>query len=57
MDSLGELRVKTLVAFTALRLELGWRRRAGNTYDKQLLNRRTKFSDVIDLAAQGDLRH
>ena len=57
MDSLGELRVKTLVAFTALRLELGWRRRAVDTYDKQLMNRRTKFSDVIDLAAQGDMRH
>ena len=57
MDSLGELRVKTLVAFTAMRLELGWRRRAVDTYDKQLLNQRTKFSDVIDLAAQGDVRH
>ncbi len=49
MDSLGELRVKTLVAFTAMLLELGWRRRAVDTYDKQLLNRRTKFLTSLTL--------
>ncbi len=57
MDSLGELAVKSLVAFTAMRLELGWRRRALDTNDKQLLKRHTKFSDVILLAEQADIRH
>ncbi len=57
MDRLGELRVKTLIAFTAMRLELGWRPRAVDTYDKQLLIQLNEFSDVIDLAIQGDIRY
>lgn len=39
MDSLGELRLRTLLAFTAMRLELGWQRRAVDAYDRKLLNR------------------
>ena len=57
MDSLGELRVKTLVAFTAMRLELGWRRRAVDTFDRQLLNRWGKITEGVDLEAQADIRH
>ena len=57
MDILGELRVKTLVAFIALHLELVWRRRAVDTYGVQLLNRVTNISDFIDLATRGDIRH
>jgi putative transposase len=57
MDSLGEMRLRTLLAFTAMRLELGWQRRAVDTYDRQLINRWGKLSEAIDVEQQNDVVH
>ena len=57
MDSLGELRLKTLLAFTAMRLELGWRRRAVDTFDRQLMNRWGKITDGVDYEGKDEIRH
>ena len=48
MDSLGEMRLRTLLAFTAMRFELGWQRRAVDTYDRQLMNRWGKLGVSAD---------
>jgi putative transposase len=48
MDSLGEVRLRTLLAFTAMRLEMGWQRRAVDTYDRQLLNRWGTETSMVD---------
>ena len=57
MDSLGEVRLRTLLAFTAMRLELGWQRRAVDTYDRQLMNRWGELSEAIDVEQQSDVVH
>lgn len=55
MDSLGEMRLRTLLAFTAMRLELGWQKRSVDTFDKQWLNRSRKLSEPIDVELQSDV--
>lgn len=54
MGSLGELRVKTLVAFTAMRLELGWQRRSIDTFDTQLINRWGQVTGELDHENRAD---
>jgi putative transposase len=51
MESLGESTLTTILAFTALRLEMTWRRRAVDTYPvKQLIGRgKAKDSAIAEL--------
>ena len=49
MDSIGEMRLKTLLAFTAMRLELGWRKRGVDTFDQQITNVRKSLLKDLDL--------
>ena len=49
MDSIGEMRLKTLLAFTAMRLELGWRKRGVDTFDQQITNVRKSLVKEFDL--------
>ena len=57
MDSMGELRVRTLQAFTAMRLELGWRQRSVDTFDKQIGIRLKNAGVVIDLQPTDEVVH
>jgi putative transposase len=57
MDSLGEIRLRTLLAFTAMRLEVGWQRRAVDTYDKQLLNRWGTETNQVDKVSHEEVKH
>jgi putative transposase len=57
MDSLGDLRLRTLVAFTAMRLELGWRRRSVDTFDRQMMNRWGKPVGEIDTIGTDEVVH
>lgn len=57
MDSVGEVRVRTLQAFTAMRLELGWRQRSVDTYDKQIEIRLKNAGVVVDLVPVDEVMH
>lgn len=57
MDSVGEVRVRTLQAFTAMRLELGWRQRSVDTYDKQIEIRLKNAGVVVDLVPADEVMH
>lgn len=53
MESVGEMTLTTLVAFTALRLEMGWRRRAVDTFELDHLIGKSKKMPVLQ-AFEGD---
>ena len=51
MESLGEVTLRALVAFTALRLENGWKKRAVDTYDYDSLpSGRKKLEEILDFS-------
>jgi putative transposase len=49
MEGMSEMTLMTLVAFTALRLEMGWRRRAVDTYEVDHLVHDKKRRELPDL--------
>lgn len=57
MDSMGEMRLKTLLAFTAMRLELGWRSRGVDTFDQQITNVRKSFMKELDQVISKEVVH
>ena len=49
MDSLGEVTLNALVAFTALRIEMGWKNRSVDTYDYDGIPGRKKKLPLMTL--------
>jgi transposase-like protein len=57
MEGVGEMTLTTLVAFTALRLEMGWRRRAVDSFEvAHLVGRKPKLP-VVEVLESGSIVH
>jgi putative transposase len=57
MEGMSEMTLTTLVAFTALRLEMGWRRRGVDTYEAQLQHQGRRKLPVVDALESGSVIH
>jgi putative transposase len=58
MEGVGETTLTTLVAFTALRLEMGWRSRAVDTFEvDHLIDRKSKKLPVIETYESEEIVH
>ena len=57
MEGMSEMTLTTLVAFTALRLEMGWRRRGVDTYEAQFKGKERKQLPVVDVLETGSVIH
>ncbi len=57
MEGVSEMTLTTLVAFTALRLEMGWRRRAIDTYEVSHLTKQRAKLPVVEILEEGNVFH
>lgn len=57
MEGMSEMTLATLVAFTALRLEMGWRRRAIDTYEVSHLTKQRAKLPAVEVLEKGNVFH
>ena len=57
MEGMGEMTLTTLVAFTALRLEMGWRRRAIDTFELDHLIGKAKQFPAVQVFEDDNVVH